>query len=790
MGPAVKARFARIVELISRKTPFLLQVGIAVFAFFASSANLFNGLFPLGIAVATGSSDHYAIAASVGAILGYIAFHDITTAMQYGIAVVAALVIRPFFGGVKNRVLVMGSIPLVATLSLLFMRLLLPFIIEESQVKLLAVLSESMLILFTAFMLSIFSSEIVRPERFSQLSGEGKASLVFVFMTLAATLLSITPFDFNLGVCLVGLLTCILAYSYGERICGVFAVAVLTAFSATRPELIHSAIGISVGGLFAGLLSHGEKLGVATLFFGCSVFGMVMAPTTTSAAGYIIEILLATTLFIILPKAVLKTGYQSDSTTPDVRSIAGFISGRLQNFAAALNEINEVVCEVFVRSTTKNMGGQSIAIDYAVDNCCKGCSGYESCWNNYTNDTLDAMHSAFSAIAGRGSVGPLWLGEIFKHRCSKINDLCSILHKGHAIAAAERSRLMKSEMMRGTLSEQFSAMGSALHVLAGEIYREESVDRNKTAKVISLFKELGLAPIEGSVVIEKNEKMRISVSCCRVFLEPAQRTALTEEVGYLLNRKFFPCVIKDFESITLFELYEVAQFTIEFAASGKAADNSGVNGDILKTFSDDYGNAHAILSDGMGKGRAAAIDASVAAVLSSRLLSAGFKTEEVARLVNVALSLKANEESGATLDILSVNLYTGNGVIFKAGAAPTYHISGDEIHCINAVTLPIGIMPNVKGTEVKIKLKLFDILIMVSDGTIGDEPDWLPDLIDRLQYKNSREIASAIIETAKNRDSNNQYGDDMSVIVLKIIPATTIHRREDSKEEVTSATAV
>ncbi len=790
MRPAVKARFIRIGGIITKKMPYLLQVGIAIFAFFASSANMFNGLFPLGIAVATGASDHYAIAAAAGAILGYIAFLDLMLAMQYGIAIVAALFIRPFFRAVKNRVLVMGAIPLVAAITLLFMRLLLPLVDESAEVQLLSTLSESMLILFIAFMLSIFSSEIVRPERFSQLSGEGKASLVFAFITLSATLLAIVPFGFNLGVCLVGLLTCVIAYSYGERICGVFAVAVLTAFSATRPELIHSAIGISVGGLFAGLLSHGEKLGVATLFFGCSVFGMVMAPDSSSAAGFIIEILVATALFIALPKSLLKTGYQSDSTSPDVRSVAGFLSGRLQNFADALNEINEVVAEVFVRSSAKNIGGQSIAIDYAVENCCNGCSGNVNCWHQNHNMTTDAMQTALSAISRRGSVGPLWMGEVFKHRCSKINDLCSILHKGHAVAAAERSRLMKSEMMRGTLSEQFSAIGSALSLLAGEIYREESVDKNKTSKVIALFKELGLAPIEGSVVIEKNGKMRISVSCCRVYLEQGQRTALTEEIGYLLNRKFFPCVIKDFESITVFEFYEVAQFTIEFAASGKAADRSGVNGDILRTFSDDYGNAHAILSDGMGKGRGAAIDASVAAVLSSRLLSAGFKTEEVARLVNVALSLKANEESGATLDILSVNLYTGDGVIFKAGAAPTYHISGDEIHCINAVTLPIGIMSSVNGTEVKVKLKLFDIIIMVSDGTIGDDPDWLLDLIDRFQYKNSREIASAIIETAKNRDSENLYGDDMSVIVLKIIPATSVHRREDSQEELLSGAAV
>ncbi len=789
MGPAVRAKIMRINDFVYKAMPYLLQFGIAIFAFFASTANLFVGLYPLGMAVATGAKDHYAIAASLGAVLGYLVTLDIMAAIQYGIAIVASLIVRPFLAGVNNRVLVMGSIPLVASVSLLLMRLFLPFVTDGVELNLLSTLSESILVLFIAFMIAIFGSEIVRPERFSKLSGEGKASLVFVFITVSATLLDISPFGFNLGVCLVGLITCIIAYSYGERICAVFAVAVLTAFSATRPELIHTAIGISVGGLFSGILSHGEKLGVATLFFGCSVFGMVMAPDTTAAAGFIIEILVATAFFILTPKSMLKIGYQLDDTGSDIRSVAGYISGRLQNYAGALSEINEIVSEVFVRSNSVKAGGQSIAMDYAVENCCRSCGSYNSCWSQNPDITTDAMQTILSAISGRGSVGPLWLGEVFKHRCIKENDLCSILHKGHAVAAAERTRLMKSELMRGTLSEQFSAIGNALSLLAGEIYREESIERNKTAKVISLFKELGLAPIEGSVVVEKNGKMRIGVSCCRVYLDQTQRNSLTEEVGFLLGRKFFPCVAKDFDSITMFEFYEVARFTIEFAASGKAADRSGVNGDILKTFSDDFGNAHAILSDGMGKGRSAAVDASVTAVLSSRLLTAGFSTEEVARLVNVALSLKANDESGATLDILSVNLYSGEGNLYKAGAAPTYHISGDEMHCIHPITLPIGIMPGVNGSEIKIHLKLYDIMIMVSDGTIGDDPDWLPELLENVNFKSSRDIAKLIIESAKNRDANDLRGDDMSVIVLKMIPATTVHRREEiSQEEKLSQT--
>ena len=40
--------------------------------------------------------------------------------------------------------------------------------------------------------------------------------------------------------------------------------------------------------------------------------------------------------------------------------------------------------------------------------------------------------------------------------------------------------------------------------------------------------------------------------------------------------------------------------------------------------------------------------------------------------MNVALALKSDEESGATLDLVSVDLYTGTARLFKAGAAPGF----------------------------------------------------------------------------------------------------------------------
>lgn len=56
--------------------------------------------------------------------------------------------------------------------------------------------------------------------------------------------------------------------------------------------------------------------------------------------------------------------------------------------------------------------------------------------------------------------------------------------------------------------------------------------------------------------------------------------------------------------------------------------------------------------------------------MTAHLLKAGFTAELAARLVNVALALKSEDESGATLDLISVDLYTGTARLFKAGELP------------------------------------------------------------------------------------------------------------------------
>lgn len=57
----------------------------------------------------------------------------------------------------------------------------------------------------------------------------------------------------------------------------------------------------------------------------------------------------------------------------------------------------------------------------------------------------------------------------------------------------------------------------------------------------------------------------------------------------------------------------------------------------------------------------------LAASLTKELLHAGFESASTARLVNIALALKSDDESAVALDALSIDLYTGDAVLYKRG---------------------------------------------------------------------------------------------------------------------------
>ena len=174
------------------------------------------------------------------------------------------------------------------------------------------------------------------------------------------------------------------------------------------------------------------------------------------------------------------------------------------------------------------------------------------------------------------------------------------------------------------------------------------------------------------------------------------------------------------------------------------------------------------MSDGMGTGARAAVDSVLTSTLLEKLLESGFTFPGALRLVNCALLVKSSDESIATVDGLSVNVYTGQATFYKAGAAVSFLRRNNQVQVIELPSLPIGILRTVGVARHEETLQPGDIVLLVSDGVTAQDCGWLNDELLAWSTNNMDDLAAHIASLAKLR-ADDETRDDMTVVAVKIL---------------------
>ena len=193
----------------------------------------------------------------------------------------------------------------------------------------------------------------------------------------------------------------------------------------------------------------------------------------------------------------------------------------------------------------------------------------------------------------------------------------------------------------------------------------------------------------------------------------------------------------------------------------------GLCGDTIKLLNDSKGRQILVLSDGMGTGGRAALDGAMASGLLSKLVSAGFGFDSSLKVVNSALLVKSNEESLATLDIASVDLFTGRCEFYKAGAAVSYIIKSSSVQKVELSSMPAGILKGIDFAKRTAVLSPGDTVVLMSDGVCSDGNDWLDYYFEFSEKMTPQQTAEAIVSNALKR-LDGARADDMSVIVARL----------------------
>lgn len=197
-----------------------------------------------------------------------------------------------------------------------------------------------------------------------------------------------------------------------------------------------------------------------------------------------------------------------------------------------------------------------------------------------------------------------------------------------------------------------------------------------------------------------------------------------------------------------------------------------VSGDSMAAFAFDHHHVALMISDGMGKGRAAAGESKMVVETLSRLLQAGFDVDLAMKTVNGILMTGNEGERFATVDLAIIDRAKCRAKIYKMGAATTFIKHDGRVSVLKRQALPAGITSGLDLEYIDIKLKRGDLLVMVSDGvTDCDRKDpgciWLRERLMEIGSRDPETVAELIVNKAAEKYGIRER-DDLTVMTASI----------------------
>ena len=217
---------------------------------------------------------------------------------------------------------------------------------------------------------------------------------------------------------------------------------------------------------------------------------------------------------------------------------------------------------------------------------------------------------------------------------------------------------------------------------------------------------------------------------------------------------------------------ERTNFEVLYGMERCVGDYQQISGDSFSFMQKEEGQFLASLSDGMGTGLNAYQESEKVVDLLEQFLEAGFTKETAVKMINSALVLRSDGKTFSTIDISSIDLYSGVCEFLKIGAATSFIRRGNWVEAITSTSLPAGVFQQTDFEKTCRKLYDGDMVIMVTDGVLDVLPiehqeKLMKDIILEHPTNNPKELAEYIVSRVRQY-KNGRFCDDMTVLVMGV----------------------
>ncbi len=174
-----------------------------------------------------------------------------------------------------------------------------------------------------------------------------------------------------------------------------------------------------------------------------------------------------------------------------------------------------------------------------------------------------------------------------------------------------------------------------------------------------------------------------------------------------------------------------------------------------------------LICDGMGSGEAARRESAVAVRLLGRFLRAGADCRLAIETVNALLLNRSGDDMFATVDMLILDLSSGEARLVKLAACPTLILRNGEVRRVEGGRLPLGILERVQPGGLHTRLMAGDVLLMATDGVMDAAGEAALEELMRREAEDMPRLARMALGAAE-KACQGGHRDDMTAVCLRL----------------------
>ena len=637
---------------------------------------------------------------------------------------------------------------------------------------------ESALAFFSAIVLSKAAGVLTAPKRKSILNNEELISLAALSGCIIAGAMDIYVGPVSLRYLLSFYLILMTAYQGdGASAAAAGTLTGLLLFLAGAAHWDASmAVVLSLAGLAGGLMKNWGKPYAAAAFVlaGGAALYMLNRDLLNLEAAYSASF--AVLLFLITPwrfnfHITAHLNPPIDSPKEYVSRIREMAAGRIGAYSEVFARLGHKFGEMAASQVRLDNRDAVNIIDNISAEACASCPKRQSCWEDGFYDTYQYVFGLLGQCEKTGKAQTAGAPGEFLSQCVDPGHFISIVNSAYDLYKSNMAWKNSVAAGREMISQQLSGISEAMRDLAGEIDGALRIKDDLEEKTARALIKGNLAMERVTVLEDKDGRYEVNIRHPFFSDNKPWERAVAQTLGSVLKRRM-QADEGETERIYNARFIEERAFGVTCGAAGASKGRKGESGDSYSFVDLPSGHTLLVVSDGMGSGKRARDESSGTVDLLENFLESGFEKRLAVKIINSVLTAGNKDESFATLDICTVNLYTAEAEFVKLGAAPTYIIHDGKVSAINSSSLPIGMLKYVDMEVSRKKLAHGDVIVMITDG-VADAPDkedkdgWVAAALGECEYVNPQDIADYILFEAQ-RLSGGPVNDDMTVLAARV----------------------